>query len=106
MTPLKAIQKRFEMPTVPASILKLLIEYNVVTAEMIETEHKITPTAKAGVFKLRRMLVPFEIEIHNRTGVGYWLDDDVRKRLHQEIMADCGGASRDLPLQAETEVQP
>jgi hypothetical protein len=61
-----------------AQILLLLMENKVVTARMIEQDHKISRDGKVAIHRLRRYLEGTEVKISSQREVGYWLEPDVK----------------------------
>lgn len=90
MNELMALQMRYDLPPSLAKILLLLVENQVVTARMVELDHKLTKDAKVAVHRLRRRLEDTAVEIKSRRDVGYWIEaasrDIVRKAMQPEPM--------------------
>lgn len=88
MNYLMAAQMRYDLPPSLAKILLLLVQNKVVTAGMIETEHRLTKDAKVALHRLRRRLEEADIEIKSRRDVGYWLEDNVRQSVSAALRGD------------------
>jgi hypothetical protein len=94
MTKLTAIQIRYDLSTSLAKILLLLVTNKVVTPQMIQGTHKLTKDAKVAMHRLRRRLEPAGIEVKSMRDVGYWLEYECRKQIHDAIAGD----QLELPL--------
>jgi len=94
VTDLMALQIRYDLSPSLAKILLLLVQNKVVTARMIEVDHRLTRDAKVALHRLRRRLEGLDIEIKSRRDVGYWLGDDTRQAIHAVIEGD----QKELPL--------
>ena len=94
MNDLMALQMRYDLSPSLAKILLLLVQNKVVTARMIEVDHRLTKDAKVALHRLRRRLEGLDIEIRSRRDVGYWLDDSVRQSVSETVKSD----QLELPL--------
>lgn len=79
MNELMALQMRYDLPPSLAKILIMLVENQVVTARMIELDHRLTKDAKVAMHRLRRRLTASDVEIRSRRDVGYWLETPSRE---------------------------
>lgn len=71
----------FRLTPVLNNLMGLLLSVPAVTPEMIRQRLEIAPDAKVAVHRLRKQLEPFEIKIHSRRNVGYWLEDEDKARI-------------------------
>lgn len=71
----------FRLTPVLNNLMGLLLSVPAVTPEMIRQRLEIAPDAKVAVHRLRKQLKEFEIEIHSRRNVGYWLEDADKARI-------------------------
>ena len=94
MTNLIALQMRYDLSPSLAKILLLLAQNKIVTATMIEVEHKITKDAKVAIHRLRRRLEGVDIAVKSRRDVGYWVEPDARQTIHEAMKSD----QLELPL--------
>lgn len=85
MTVENVLQMRFEISRSLAKILVLLAENELVTAQMIETEHRITKDAKVAIHRLRRRMDGTGFEIRSQRGFGYWLEPQQREWLRERM---------------------
>lgn len=97
MTPLISLQKRYGLSPQAAKILRLLVEYKIVTPDMIRTEHKIAPEPKIAVYRLRNQMEQHGVNIESQQHVGYWLDEKTREQIAARVVEDLG-PERDRPL--------
>lgn len=89
MTELMTLQMRYDLPPSLAKILLLLVENKVVTARMIELEHRLTKDAKVAIHRLRRRMdATPDVEIKSRRDVGYWMEPASRDAVRRVITAD------------------
>ena len=86
--PEDTLPNRFALPPALQKILGLLMSLPTVTAEMIEERLGIATPAKVAVFRLRRKLKPYGIEIQSKYAVGYWLDPDTKEKVSALITAE------------------
>lgn len=79
--PMFSIRRSFNLSVKQAQIFNLLLNHQYVTADMIEHQFKIYSDAKVAMHKLRRCLIPANINIEAMRGTGYYLDDAVKKEI-------------------------
>lgn len=77
----------FRLTPVLNNLMGLLLTVPVVTPEMIRQRLEIAPDAKVAAHRLRKQLEPFEIKIHSRRNVGYWLEDADKARIRGMVAA-------------------
>lgn len=85
MTELMMLQMKYDLPPSLAKILLMLAQNQVVTARMIEIEHRLTKDAKVAMHRLRRRLEGSPVEIKSRRDVGYWLEADARAVIRESM---------------------
>ena len=83
MQPLSAV---FKMPPAPSNLLRLLMDHNVVSAAKI-TEVLRLQVPKIAICKLKRELKKWDVAIHNRRRVGWWLDDETKAKIRHMAQA-------------------
>ena len=88
MDELTTLQMRYDLTSLTARILVLLAQNTAVTADMIETGHRLTKDTPVAIHRLRRRLVAQGITVNYRRGVGYWLDLDDRKKVLAAMVPD------------------
>lgn len=94
MTELMALQLHYDLPPSLAKILLLLVANQVVTARMIELDHKLTKDAKVAIHRLRRRLEASPVEVKSRRDVGYWIEPESREIVRKAMVP----LQLDLPL--------
>jgi hypothetical protein len=90
-----ALQIRYDLSPSLANILLLLAQNKVVTAKMVEVDHKLTKDTKVAIHRLRRRLEGAAVEIKSRRDVGYWVDDKTRADIREAMKPD----QLELPFQ-------
>jgi hypothetical protein len=63
--------------------MRLLVALPTVTNKMIR-QH-ISHKPKATIYRLRRHLIGWGVEIHSRRYVGYWIEDKDKARLRAYV---------------------
>ena len=81
MTDTLRLARAYKLPPKLVGMLSLLIDKEIVTADMIEHEHQLATCAKVGMWRLRRRLRPYSIEIKALATVGYWLEPEVKDKI-------------------------
>lgn len=76
MKPHYALQVLFRLPDGLARLLQLLIEQPVVSQDMIEHEHQLATQASVAVFRLRRRLAPYKIDVKVQRSLGYYIEHE------------------------------
>jgi hypothetical protein len=85
---LNTLQMRYDLTTLTARILHLLVQNQSVSATMIEDDHRLTKDSAVAVHRLRRRIAAHQIAINYRRGVGYWLSIDDRKKVAAAMVPD------------------
>lgn len=81
----ETLTSRYKLTPAMGGLLGLLLELPVVHDEIICERLGLAADAKVAIFRLRRHLQPYEVEIHSRRGTGWWLDDETKARISQGI---------------------
>lgn len=88
----ETITSRYKLTPAMSSLLGLLVEMPIVTEEAIKEQVRIAADAKVAVYRLRRQLAPYGIEIHSRRGSGWYLDnvtkDSIRLAVTSPVIAE------------------
>ena len=74
----------FQLPLLLSNLMKLLMTTPTATDNMIR-QH--TPKPKAAMFRLRKHLAGWKIEVQSRRGVGYWINDKDKVRVRAYVAA-------------------
>ena len=74
----------FQLPTMLGNLMGLLMEKPTATLSALR---RITPKPKAAMFRLRRHLEGWKIEVHSRRYVGYWIEDKDKARIRAYVAA-------------------
>jgi hypothetical protein len=74
----------FRLPELLSNLMGLLMEKPTVTIKTIQT---LTPKPKAAMFRLRKHLSEWKIEVHSRRYVGYWIEDKDKARIRAYVAA-------------------
>lgn len=77
----------FRLTPVLNNLMGLLLSVPVVTPEMIRQRLEIASDAKVAAHRLREQLEPFEIKVHSRRNVGYWIEDEDKARIRGMVAA-------------------
>ena len=88
MNDMTRLQVRLGLSPAAAKILALLVNHEVVTAEMLEDELKVTKVAKVAVHRLRQRLAGSPIEVKSRRDLGYWMDPATRESIKSWLGSD------------------
>lgn len=81
----KRLLATFKLTPVMNSLMGLLLELPIVSTETIHNHTEIAANAKVAAYRLRRLLKPYDIEVHSRRNVGYWFSDDDKKKIRELI---------------------
>lgn len=81
----KALISAYRLPASLAELLSLLLNQPFVTVEVIENHLKVSKDLKVAVFRLRRELAPYGIEIMSRRYTGYWLEEETKERIRAAV---------------------
>jgi len=80
------LQHVFTLPPRLADFLGLLVAKEFVSRDLLQYEMNIVADAQVAVWRLRKLLTPQGIIVRTRRGLGWYLDDDTKKRV-AEMMA-------------------
>jgi hypothetical protein len=75
------LSNTFKLTPNLANFLGLLLALPVVTAEIISERAGIASDAKVAKHRLQKELIPWDIQVHSKRLLGYWLDDDTKARI-------------------------
>jgi hypothetical protein len=81
----QALLAYYRLPPVSTNLFGLLLSMATVTPEMIQQRLEIATESKVAMHRLRRQLEPFGIIVQSKRNVGYWLDDETKKRVQETI---------------------
>ncbi|HLL29016.1 MAG TPA: hypothetical protein VKT73_15370 [Xanthobacteraceae bacterium] len=81
----QTIANTFRLSPAQNNLFGLLISLDTVTPEIIRQRLEIATDAKVAVHRLRRHLKEWEIQIHSRRNVGYWLDEETKEKIRGMI---------------------
>lgn len=70
----------FNLTPAAGNLFGLLLSARVVTADTIQQGLEIATDAKVAIHRLRQQLKPWDITIHSRRGLGYWIDAETKAR--------------------------
>lgn len=87
----EGLSATFRLTPVLNNLLGLLLSVPTVTPEMVRQRLEIAPDVKVAMWRLRDRLAEFDITIHNRRNVGYWLEDDDKQRIRGMVAAKMNG---------------
>jgi hypothetical protein len=106
-----SLSATFRLTPVLNNLMGLLLAVPAVTPEMIRQRLEIAPDAKVAMHRLRRHMKEWEIKIHSRRNVGYWLEDQDKVRVRALIAQKMRGqvtpqviAENDIDYEIEPEV--
>jgi len=71
----------FKLPSSLHKLLALLMSVPSVTPEMIHQRLEIATDAKVAVHRLRTALKEWNVEIHSKRTLGYWIDPKEKARI-------------------------
>lgn len=86
----------FRLTPVLNNLLGLLLSLPNVTPEMIRQRLEIAPDAKVAIHRLRKHLEPWDVTIHSRRNVGYWLEPETKAKI-RAMVADVIGPAAAAP---------
>lgn len=81
----EGITATFRLTPVLSNLFGLLLSLPNVTSEMIRQRLEIATDAKVAIHRLRTHLKPWGIKVHSRRNVGYWFDDEAKKKIRALI---------------------
>jgi|SoiMethySBSTD1v2_1073268.scaffolds.fasta_scaffold15919_2 hypothetical protein len=73
-----------------ANLFGLLLSKEFVSRQVAQYEMKVVADAQVAIWRLRERLDPRGIKIRTRRGIGWYLDDETKRRIHQLIGAHHG----------------
>lgn len=75
------IAAAFKLPPAMNRLFSLLLAVPFVTSDMVTGRLNIATDVKVAMFRLRRMLEPYDIKVHARRYIGYWIDQSDKARI-------------------------
>lgn len=72
---------QYKLPPSLRRILGLLVALSYVTHEMLEQQLGLAASGRVAIYRLRRRLKPYGIEIKSRQSVGYWLEPAMKEKI-------------------------
>ena len=75
------LQMAFRLSSTLAKLLKLLLDHKMVTARMVEHEHKLSTDAKIAIHRLRRRMEGSGVAIESQRSVGYWIEPEAKELI-------------------------
>lgn len=87
----EALLSTFRLTPVLNNLMGLLLAVPIVTPEMIRQRLEIAPDAKVAAHRLRKHLKAWDIQVHSRRNVGYWIEDEDKARIHGLVAAKMRG---------------
>ena len=75
----------FELSPAQASVLSCLVRGTVATADQLLTYTGVRPPIKVVVSRARAKLKERGLFIQSRIGVGYWIENDVRRAIDKAV---------------------
>ena len=79
----------FGLSSKQGKLLALLISRPAITGEMIEERYQLASDAKVAIHRLRKKLLPHNIAVSARYGVGYALSPEMKDHL-KELLTRLG----------------
>ena len=96
----------FKLTPVLSNFLGLLLSVPVVTPEIVRQRLEIAPDAKVAKHRLKKAMQQYDIKIHSRRNVGYWLEDADKARIRGLVAAkQREGREAGLPGSAVEEIE-
>lgn len=71
----------FRLPVSLTKLMGLLMSVPNVTPDMIQQRLMIATDAKVAIHRLRTHLEEWQVEIRSRRALGYWFDDETKKKI-------------------------
>jgi hypothetical protein len=84
----ETITSRYKLTPAMGSLFGLLIELPMVDDDLIRTRLKLAADAKVAIYRLRRQLLPYGIDVHSRRGSGWYLDEATKERVRLEVTGE------------------
>ena len=78
------LSRVFQLPPLLSNLMGLLMSTTTVSMQSV---YMITPKPKAAMFRLRKHLADWKVEVHSRRGVGYWINDKDKARIRAYVAA-------------------
>jgi hypothetical protein len=71
----------FSLPPVLEKLFRMLLQHPRVASETLAERLNINGEAKTAVFRLRKYLSQYNVDIKSRRHFGYWIEPEDKKRL-------------------------
>lgn len=84
----ETITSRYKLTPAMSSLFGLLVELPIVDDSLIKSQLKLAADAKVAIYRLRRQLADYGIEIHSRRGSGWFLDSDTKEQIRLAITSE------------------
>lgn len=75
----------YRLPKYQIKLLALLVEAPTADHDMVQKATGYKTPARISILKLRRNLLLTNVRIHSRFSLGWYLDDDTKERILEEI---------------------
>ncbi len=75
----------FSLPPILEKIFRMLLQQPRVTSEMISERVNAATEPKTAVFRLRKYLQRYDVDIKSKRYLGYWIEPADKKRLLEAI---------------------
>jgi hypothetical protein len=89
------IATAYHLPPNMSNLLGLLLALPVVNTEMICQRLHIATDAKVAIYRLRKELRPYGIDVLSRRGYGYWLDETAKETIRGRLKLEPCGPDND-----------
>jgi len=83
----RAITATFRLPPALSQLMGLLLSLPHVNRKIITEQLGVASVAKVAIWRLREELKPFNIEIHSKRSLGWWIEEDDKRRAQELIEA-------------------
>lgn len=84
----ETLTTKYKLTPAMGSLLGLLLELPIVTDEAIKNKLRIAADAKVAIYRLRRQLLPYAVEVHSKRGTGWYLDDETKLRIRHDVTGE------------------
>jgi hypothetical protein len=75
----------FRLPPTLNDLFGLLLSVPQASPDLISQRLEISTCTKVAVHRLRHALKPWNIEIHSKRGIGYWIDEATKVRVREMV---------------------
>ena len=81
----------FSLPPMLEKIFRLMMAQPRVTSEQLAARLPQGAEVKCAVFRLRKCLKPFGVNVQSKRHIGYWIEQSDKKKLLQTARANLAG---------------